>query len=134
MVTVFARRKLDTGDLTDYVIPLDTEFNIGYAYYGSASTLRKHTVSSTVAVTLNSDGTPLYGQMTSDGESTSEDTDSTNDDENGHDDEDGHDDDGHDHDGHDHDHEGQDHEDDAAFHALSTASLASFATILAILQ
>ena len=113
VVTVFARRKLDTGDATDYVIPLDTWFNIGYAYHGSSSTLTKHTLANTVAVTLKADGTPLYGQMSSatDVEPT------TPNPEAGHD-----------------DHDGHDHEDDAAFYALATGGLTSFAATLAILQ
>ena len=38
-VTIFARRALDTGDAEDFVIPLDQQFNVGYAYNGSSSTL-----------------------------------------------------------------------------------------------
>ena len=69
-VTIFARRALDTGDAGDYVIQLDKQFNVGVAYNGSTSTLSgKHEVASTVAVTLKSDGTPLFGTMPSDGSS-----------------------------------------------------------------
>ena len=43
-VTLFARRALDTGDgLSDFVIPLDTEFNIGYAYNDYISQLSPYT-------------------------------------------------------------------------------------------
>ena len=31
-VTLFARRALDTDEFEDFVIPLDTEFKIGFAY------------------------------------------------------------------------------------------------------
>ena len=31
-VTLFARREMDTVDLEDFLIPLDTEFKIGFAY------------------------------------------------------------------------------------------------------
>ena len=37
IVTVFARRALDTGDSNDYLIQLDKSFNLGYAYNGSSS-------------------------------------------------------------------------------------------------
>ena len=66
-VTMFARRALDTGDAKDYVIQLDTEFNLGYAW-GDASNLNKsppHTKedSQTIPVVIKADGTPLLGKM-----------------------------------------------------------------------
>ena len=33
MLIIEARRKLNTGDNKDFVIPLDEEFEIGYAYH-----------------------------------------------------------------------------------------------------
>ena len=122
VVTVFARRALDTGDATDFVIPLDTEFNLGYALGSSSKSVTKHGTAGTVAVTLKSDGTPLWGKMPSatdnnsgntgnGGEPTNPDANQGNND-------------------------NKDNEDskDAAFYALATTSLASFAATLAILQ
>ena len=37
MVTVFARRPLETTDKTDFVIQLDKQFILGYAYSGQSS-------------------------------------------------------------------------------------------------
>ena len=60
------QRKLDTGDvLSDYLIPADEEFMIGWAYNGSTSDLsKKHEVSNSVyewnLVTLKSDGSPVW--------------------------------------------------------------------------
>ena len=64
---IFVRRALDTGDADeDFVIPLDTEFEIGYAYNSYASTMSPYTTHELVGgvtVTLKSDGTPLWGAM-----------------------------------------------------------------------
>ena len=38
-VTIFARRALDTEDEDDFVIQLDKEFNLGYAYNGVSSSI-----------------------------------------------------------------------------------------------
>ena len=62
-VTIFARRALDTSDSEDFVIPLDQEFNLGYAFKVGSSSLVKHDTAKTIAVTLKSDGTPLFGTM-----------------------------------------------------------------------
>jgi len=43
--TVEARRKLDTGDAKDFVIPLDSEFKGAYAYNSNSNVVtKKHTV------------------------------------------------------------------------------------------
>ena len=68
LVTIFARRALETSDATDFVIQLDQEFTLGYAYSGQSSDIQASSepeVTGTVKVTLSSDGTPLYGQMPS---------------------------------------------------------------------
>ena len=79
LVTVFARRALDTGDSLDYVIQLDKEFNLGYAYNSKSTEISTiHEVQGTIPVTLNSDGSPLWGSMpTSNGDDGSESNDET---------------------------------------------------------
>ena len=66
-MTITARRARDTGDLyQDYLIPLDQEFTIGYAYNSDTSEvgyLSKHEIASSVAITLKSDGTPVWGEF-----------------------------------------------------------------------
>ena len=42
MVTMETRRKLDTGDVDDYVIPLDSEFTVAYAYGLDSSQISYH--------------------------------------------------------------------------------------------
>ena len=65
LVTIFARRALDTSDSEDFVIPLDQEFNLGYAFKTGSNSLStgRHDNAETIAVTLKSDGTPLFGTM-----------------------------------------------------------------------
>ena len=66
-ITLFARRALDTGDSSDdFVIPLDQEFYIGYALNDDTNNLSyatKHSVAGSVAITLNSDGSPTWGEL-----------------------------------------------------------------------
>ena len=65
-VTFTARRKLDTGDAEeDFVIPLDEEFTLGYAYNPESSELsffNKHEIAGSVVITLPSDGSPVWGE------------------------------------------------------------------------
>ena len=64
--TLFARRALDTGDSSDFVIPLDQEFNVGYAVNGSSSDISiytKHQTAGSVAVSLKSNGDPVWGEL-----------------------------------------------------------------------
>ena len=43
-VTLFARRALDTGDWSqDYLVPLDQEFSIGYAFNDYSDFVSDHT-------------------------------------------------------------------------------------------
>ena len=68
MVTVFARRPLETTDKTDFVIQLDKPFILGYAYSGKNSDFKvsgKHDRAGTIKVTLASNGAPLFGKMPS---------------------------------------------------------------------
>ena len=63
-VTIFARRALDTGDAVDYLLQLDKDFVLGWAYSGNSSKLDgKHAREGTIQVTLKADGTPLWGTM-----------------------------------------------------------------------
>ena len=81
LVTVFVRRALDTGDALDFVFQLDTEFTVGYAYSSTSSEVSvKHGTEGNIAVTLNSDGTPLFGTMPSTDEDTGVDEDDEDDD------------------------------------------------------
>ena len=52
--------------MQDFVIPLDEEFTLGYAFNSYAdvfSWYTKHEVAGSVMVTLPSDGTPIWGEM-----------------------------------------------------------------------
>ena len=67
-MTLFARRALDTGDDKDFVIQLDKEFSLGYAFGTNInldypSPPHSQEASFTTTVTLKSDGTPLWGTM-----------------------------------------------------------------------
>ena len=62
-ITLVARRALDTGDEQDFVIPLDEEFTMGYAFNGESHELSystKHDTAGSVAITIRSDGTPVW--------------------------------------------------------------------------
>ena len=65
-VTLFARRALDTGDWSqDYLVPLDQEFSIGYAfndYSDFVSDYTPHFLQGNTTVTLSSDGAWALGQ------------------------------------------------------------------------
>ena len=65
---MYIRRALDTGEpdgiTTDYVIPLDTEFTIGYAYnedYNFMSPYTPHYFGGELKITLSSDGQGVFG-------------------------------------------------------------------------
>ena len=56
------RRKLDTGDALDYVIPLDSPMIIGWAYLlSSASLVYRHTDDDLIYLTIPSDGSWALG-------------------------------------------------------------------------
>ena len=64
-ITMVARRQIDTGDEMDFVIPLDEEFMMGYAFNGESHKLSygtKHDLAGSVAITLSSDGTPVWAE------------------------------------------------------------------------
>ena len=65
-VTLFARRLRDTDSMEDFMIPLDQEFTIGYAFNSYSDTMSwytKHETAGAVQVVLPSDGTPIWGEM-----------------------------------------------------------------------
>ena len=67
-VTIVARRDLDTGDaMEDFLIPLDTEFSIGFAFNSYANILSDYTPHDyevqLSAVVLKSDGTYMFGDI-----------------------------------------------------------------------
>ena len=61
------RRALDTGDIfEDYVIPVDQEIDIGFAYntyYNAMSPYSMHNFANSTSVTLTSDGSPAWGSL-----------------------------------------------------------------------
>jgi len=62
-VTVFARRSLNTGDAGDYVIPLNAEIVLGYAYNDTTNEMRsKHSAAGATKGKLMGDQ-PLRGTM-----------------------------------------------------------------------
>ena len=58
------RRALDTGSSSEYVIPLDQAFQIGYAYNDSENFIDrpydKHNYAGSLTVTLKSDGSYVF--------------------------------------------------------------------------
>ena len=61
------RRALDTGDIfEDYVIPVDQEIDIGFAYntyYNAMSPYSMHDFANSTTLTLTSDGSPAWGSL-----------------------------------------------------------------------
>ena len=66
-ITLIVKRELDTGDADDdFVIPLDQEFDIGYAFNPESNQLTfltKHQIAGSVRIMLPSDGTPVWGDF-----------------------------------------------------------------------
>ena len=63
-VTLVAKRKLNTGDEADFVVPLDEEFTLGMAFNPETSDVNyasKHVDASSRSVYLYSDGEPSIG-------------------------------------------------------------------------
>ena len=85
---MFVRRALDTGDERDFVIPLDQEFDMGYAYHDSANELgwlTKHQVAGSFKVTIPSNGDPVLGSMPEEHDESDHDTDKPDDKDDGED-------------------------------------------------
>ena len=66
-ITLIVKRELDTGDADDdFVIPLDQEFDIGYAFNPESNQLTfltKHQIAGSVRIMLPSDGNPVWGDF-----------------------------------------------------------------------
>jgi len=55
------RRKLSTGDSGDFEIPLDTPFDLGYAYnLASSSVTQVHSSKDSMSLTVLSDGVSSF--------------------------------------------------------------------------
>ena len=66
-VTYTFKRRLDTYDSDDYVLPLDNSFRLGWAFHpSSASDSSKHRTAGSTSITLRSDGSPVRGTFPTD--------------------------------------------------------------------